>query len=258
MIRHPQNYWSLLAQDDVDRIHAAALEVLEQKGLCIQSHAILQYLADAGFRIDATHQKVCIRADDIEKHLAAAPQNWTLHGWDSRNNIRFGSDQLYVAAGYGSPFVAEPDGRRRPATLDDFKNFTALAQRCETVDLMSSLMVEPTDVPVRQRGLDIMHCLLSHTEKPLMGPVHSDEAIEDALAMMRIVFGDQGGPHLLALINVNSPLRLDARMAESMLAYLLADQAILLTPGIMMGTTAPVTTAGALVQAWAELLGVAA
>ena len=31
----------------------------------------------------------------------------------------------------------------------------------------------------------------------------------------------------------------------------------LLTPGIMMGMTAPVTVAGALVQAWAELIGTA-
>jgi len=257
VIRHPQDYWNLLSPADVDTIHAAALEVLERSGLCIQSDEILRCLADAGLRIHPEHQRVWIRGDEVEKHLSSAPSSWTLHAQNPQRAIRFGGEQLHVATGYGSSFVADLNGRRRPATFDDFQNFTTLATQCDAVDLMSSLVVEPTDVPVSRRGLEIMHCLLSRSDKPLMGPVHSGAVIEDSLAMARIVFGDLRQPYLLALINVNSPLRLDARMAEAMLAYLRAGQAILLTPGIMLGITAPVTVAGALVQAWAELIGTA-
>ncbi len=59
---------------------------------------------------------------------------------------------------------------------------------------------------------------------------------------------------MLGLVNINSPLRLDERMAEALLAYAAAGQAVLLTPGILMGVTAPVTAVGALAQAVAELL----
>ncbi|MBN2216511.1 MAG: trimethylamine methyltransferase family protein [Pirellulales bacterium] len=257
MIEHPRNYAELLSPDDVDRIHAAALGVLNREGLCIQSAAIVRCLADAGLRADARRQRVWFHPDEVERHLAAAPKSWMLCARNPRRSIRFGGAQLHICPGYGSPFVADREGRRRPATLRDFEDFTTLAARCDAVDLMSCLIVEPTDVPVRRRGPEIMRCLLSRSDKPLMGPVHSGEAVDDALAMARIVFGDLKNPCLLALININSPLRLDARMAEAMLAYLRAGQAILLTPGIMMGITAPATVAGALVQAWAELIGTA-
>jgi trimethylamine--corrinoid protein Co-methyltransferase len=44
-------------------------------------------------------------------------------------------------------------------------------------------------------------------------------------------------------------------MAEAMIEYVRAGQPVLLTPGILMGMTAPVTIVGALVQAFAELIG---
>lgn len=258
MIRHPQYHWTPLSPDQVEAIHTASLDVLARAGLCIQSPELLRCLAEVGLRIDLPTQRVWLSQEEVARHLAAAPKRWTLHAWNPRHDIHFGEHDLHVAPGYGSPFVADTDGRRRAATLDDFRKFTSLAERCDAVDLMSCLIVEPTDIPAGVRGVEIMHCLLSRSEKPLMGPVHSLEAIEDSLCMTRIVFGDLARPRLVALININSPLRLDVRMAEAMLAYARAGQAILLTPGIMMGITAPATVAGALVQGWAELLGAAA
>ena len=74
--------------------------------------------------------------------------------------------------------------------------------------------------------------------------------------MAQIVMGDiSERPSVLGLININSPLRLDAGLADALLAYAEAGQPVLLTPGIIMGITAPVTAAGALCQWLAELLG---
>ncbi|MBN2209897.1 MAG: trimethylamine methyltransferase family protein [Sedimentisphaerales bacterium] len=257
MIKHPQHYLNLLKDSDADTIQSTALEVLDKAGLCIQSDEMLQCLADAGFRTDAARQRVWFRPDQVTKYLVAAPHSWTLHARNPQKNTIFGETTLHVVPGYGSAFVVDLTGRRREATLADLYNFTTLSTHCDNVDVVSSLPVEPTDIPLELRALETMFGLLTHVDKPLMGLVYSRQAIDDTLVMAKIVFGELNGPCLLALININSPLRLDARMAEAMLMYLRAGQAILLTPGVLMGMTAPVTPAGALVQGIAELVGVA-
>ena len=59
---------------------------------------------------------------------------------------------------------------------------------------------------------------------------------------------------MFANANVNSPLRFDTRMLESMLEYSAAGQAVLVTPFLLMGAMAPVTIAAALAQQTAEVL----
>jgi trimethylamine--corrinoid protein Co-methyltransferase len=85
-----------------------------------------------------------------------------------------------------------------------------------------------------------------------MGSAGAKESIE----MTRIVMGDiSRKPCVVGLININSPLCLSSCMAEAMVEYVRAGQPVLLTPGILLGMTAPVTVVGALVQAFAELIG---
>ena len=61
-------------------------------------------------------------------------------------------------------------------------------------------------------------------------------------------------PALISLINCNSPLRWDDRMLDSLFEYAEANQAVVLTPFILMGAMSPVTIPAALVQQIAEAL----
>ena len=61
-------------------------------------------------------------------------------------------------------------------------------------------------------------------------------------------------PALISLINCNSPLRWDDRMLDSLFEYAAANQAVVLTPFILMGAMSPVTIPAALVQQIAEAL----
>jgi trimethylamine--corrinoid protein Co-methyltransferase len=61
-------------------------------------------------------------------------------------------------------------------------------------------------------------------------------------------------PATISLINCNSPLRWDDRMLDSLFEYAEANQAVVLTPFILMGAMSPVTIPAALVQQIAEAL----
>ncbi|MGH2861749.1 MAG: trimethylamine methyltransferase family protein, partial [Solirubrobacteraceae bacterium] len=61
-------------------------------------------------------------------------------------------------------------------------------------------------------------------------------------------------PASISLINVNSPLRYDDRMLGAMFEYVKANQAVIITPFLLMGAMSPVSLPATLVQQMAEAL----
>jgi len=71
------------------------------------------------------------------------------------------------------------------------------------------------------------------------------------------VFGKESieaNPAIISLINVNSPLRYDDRMLSALLAYAKANQALVITPFLLMGAMSPVSLPATLVQQVTEAL----
>ena len=59
---------------------------------------------------------------------------------------------------------------------------------------------------------------------------------------------------MISLVNCNSPLRWDGRMLDSLFEYANANQALLLTPFLLMGAMSPVSIPATLAQQIAEAL----
>ena len=255
MIRHPKVYLEQLTDADVDAIYEAALRILDEVGLAVQSARACRLLSDAGADVDLVRQHVRFPADLVEQRRTQAPARWVLEARSPDRSVRVGGEQLLVSPGYGSAFVADVQGKRRRATLADFRRFALLAGEMEAIDITGGLLVEPSDVAPRLRPLETTLALLTCSDKPFLGSVAGAEGAQESLRLAEAVFGGLKGRHVvMGLININSPLRLDATMAGTLLEYAAAGQPVLLTPGIMMGITAPVTAEGALAQALAELL----
>ncbi len=256
MITHPLQYAQKLTPPDVEKILEAALYILKTKGLVIQSRRACEMLAEAGAEADFENGKVLFPEELVVHSIAKAPARWTLHARNPEHNVPIGGSFLSVAPGYGSAFIADGRGRRREATMKDFENLALLSCACPPIDITGGLLVEPNDITAKFRPLEITYALMTHSDKPFMGSVAGAEGAKESLDMCRILFGDiTDKPCVMGLININSPLRLDSPMVDALLAYAQAGQPVLLTPGIMMGISAPVTMVGAMVQAYAELLG---
>jgi trimethylamine---corrinoid protein Co-methyltransferase len=258
VIPHPRVLLEQLDPAQVEDVYNASLHLLDGTGLAIALPEAVRTLADAGARVDGGR----VRLDPglVERLVGRAPRRFTLHGRTPARSVEVGGGSLLVSPGYGSPSVADAAGRRRDATMADFERFAALAGGCDAIDITGGLLVEPLDVPPALRPLEITRSLLERSDKPFLGSVAGMAGARESLDLARVVFGTgstdfDGRAVMMGLVNVNSPLRLDDRMAEALLEYARAGQAVLLTPGILMGVTAPVTAAGALAQAVAELLG---
>jgi len=253
MIGHPRVLQEQLDPSQSEAIYTASLRILDAAGLAVSSREACDVFDGAGARIRSG--RVMMPPDLVQRSLSLAPHRFSLEGRNPARTVELGGGNLLVSPGYGSPSVADARGRRRDATLSDFEHFATLAACSDCIDITGGLLVEPLDVPPPLRALETTRVLLERSDKPFLGSVAGAEGARDSLLLARLVFGDlDARPVMMGLVNVNSPLRLDDRMAAALLEYARAGQAVLLTPGILMGVTAPVTAAGALAQAVAELL----
>ena len=145
--------------------------------------------------------------------------------------------------------------------MEDFRNFTKLAQSFAVLDSAGGVICEPNDTPLDSRHLDMTYALQTLTDKIYMGNVVSGPNARDTIEMSSILLAAAAArgsieqtPATISLINCNSPLRWDDRMLDAQFEYAAANQAVVLTPFILMGAMSPVTIPAALVQQIAEAL----
>jgi trimethylamine--corrinoid protein Co-methyltransferase len=193
----------------------------------------------------------------VLEQVAKAPREFDVQARNPEHSIHIGGDSMAFGSVYGPPFVRE-GAVRRDATMDDFRNFTRLAQSFDALDSAGGVICEPNDTPLDSRHLDMTYALQTLTDKVYMGNVVSGVNARDTLAMTEILFGSRESieqtPATISLINCNSPLRWDDRMLESQFEYSGAGQPVVLTPFILMGAMSPVTIPAALVQQIVEAL----
>ncbi len=256
MIRHPLEYVENINQRDIEKIIDSALSILSTKGMLVNSRAACKALAEAGARVDFQNEHVIFSEEFIRHQISMAPPSFTLYARNAARNITIGNRSLAVIPGYGSAFIADEQGQRRSATMQDFDNFSKLAYDSDIIDITGGVLVEPGDVAMNLRPLEMTQSLIRNSDKPFLGSVTGGHGARESIEMARIVMGDiSQKPCVVGLVNINSPLRLSAPMADALVEYVKAGQPVLLTPGILLGMTAPVTVVGALMQAFAELLG---
>ena len=152
--------------------------------------------------------------------------------------------------------MTDLDSGRRYATLEDFENVVKITYQLPHLHHSGGTVVEPVDIPVNKRHLDMVYSHLKYSDKPLMGSVTAPERAFDSVELCRIAFGGDLADRtvLTSLINASSPLRWDATMLGAAKVYAENNQACIMSPFILAGAMSPVTVAGLAAQALAEAL----
>ncbi len=162
--------YCLLNETDLDRLEDQADWLLEKIGMefCGDAEAI-DRLAAAGARVDG--QRVRFKDGLARALCSTAPPTFELHGRNPLHTVELGGDGIVFMPGYGSPFVTDLDRGRRYATLQDFRNFVKLGYQTPFLHHSGGTVVEPVDVPVNKRHLDMVLTHLTCSDKPFMGSV---------------------------------------------------------------------------------------
>jgi trimethylamine---corrinoid protein Co-methyltransferase len=246
--------YEILDDASMEELDRGWRRIVSELGIDFLHDDAIAVLAAAGQDVDG--QLVRFDPDWILEQVAKAPREFELQARNPERNIHVGGNHMAFGAVYGCPF-ARRGLERREATYEDFQNLIRLAQSFPQLDTPGGTICEPNDKPLDSRHLDMVYALLTLSDKPFMGSVTSGPNAADTVAMAEMVFGRESleeTPAIISLINVNSPLRYDDRMLSALLEYARANQALVITPFLLMGAMSPVSVPSALAQQVAEAL----
>jgi len=232
-----QGWRRLISEIGVEFLHDGAVEHFRRAGQAVDGNVV---------RLDP---------DFVLAQVDAAPAEFDLLARNPERTIRVGGRHMFFAPTQGPPFVRTGD-ERREGTLADFEQFCRLSQVFDVLDTPGGLCCEPNDRPLDSRHLDMLLAVQTLTDKPYMGAVITAEAARDTIAMTDMLLGPHtpDSARVYAVVNANSPLRFDTRMIEAMMVYAEAGEVNVITPFLLMGAMAPVSTPAALVQQTVEAL----
>ncbi len=254
---NPYRLFEILSADQIESIHQASLQVLENLGLEVLHAPTRKLLQVEGAIVDG--ERVRIPKDMMEEKIALAPSEFELQARNQKRSVTVGGNRIVFCSVGGPAFSTDIDRGRRQANFEDMCNFCRLEQTLNAIHVGGGGSVEPTNLPAETRHLDMYRAFLQLTDKPWsgygLGAFRANDAIDMAAIALRQTRDDLlKRPAVITVINSNSPLRLDGPMSEGLTTFAAAGQPFAATPFTLSGAMAPVTVAGASVQQNAEAL----
>jgi trimethylamine--corrinoid protein Co-methyltransferase len=247
----------VLSDDHIEQIHLASLQLLATTGMRVLDGATRRRLAVAGCDVD----EVVVRFDPefVVETIATAPSQFTLRARNPGRDLIVGGRTVVFGSVGGPAFANDVERGRRPGTLLEQAEYLRLIQQLGVIHHEGGGPFEPMDLPPETRHLDVCHSLIRHLDKNWQGILLGRDRAADCIDMIAIALGtDRHGladsPALLGIANTNTPLTLDVPMAEGIVEFASAGQAVCITPFTLAGAMAPITLAGALVLQNAEML----
>jgi trimethylamine---corrinoid protein Co-methyltransferase len=248
---------TLLARSDCLRLHLASCDILRRTGVRVFSPAGIELLRTAGAAV--TGDLVKIPPSLVEWALASVPAAFNLYRRGGNEiALRLDGRESYFGPGSDTLHYLDPrSGERRDYQLADIADCARLCNALPEINFVMSVGV-PRDVAAESYFPHQFATMLRHAVKPIVVVCHT---LADMEAITAIAAAAAGGaealsryPNILLYSEPTSPLQHTLEATEKLLFC--ADHAIPIThsPAPMMGGTAPVTVAGAVVLGNAEVL----
>ncbi len=246
----------LLSDDQKGGIHSATLEVLRRTGVDVLVPGVRDMLQKAGCWVDGG--RVRIPPNLIEWAIRAAPSRVVLCNQDGNPAMELEGRKGYYGTGSDTPFVIDAyTGQRRKAVLEDVANVAKLVDALEHIDFLMCMGIA-SDVTESISDLYHFREMVHNTSKPIIYTAWDRANLEAIVEMAEAVAGGpealQRSPFMALYSEPISPLSHAKESCEKLLFLAEKGLPVVYTPGMMIGATAPVTIAGALVQANAEAL----
>jgi trimethylamine--corrinoid protein Co-methyltransferase len=250
--------FQILSNEDVRRIHAGSLEILNDVGIVIHHESALRTLDESGATVD--HQKQTVRIPpEMAAECTRQPRGLgTLAGRSREHDLIVEPGRTYTRCVSGSIYMIESEnGTRRNATSTDVENFTKLQDALENISFCGGSPY-PSDVHPSMQDICQIGIMLRNTCKHIRFQPFSGTNLEYAAALAGAVVGGKEElrkrPILSCITAPSSPLRYSREQVDIIVRSGHYGLPVMLGSTPTMGASGPVTLAGSLMLQNAEIL----
>lgn len=240
----------ILTDDEVKRIHYAALEILSRTGVVFHHRRALELLGDAHCTVDMGRELVRFPAYLVEESLRKCPRRVLLKGTSPEYDVTVGDPYVHFASCIAMDTLDLDTMDRRPPTLEDHINMVRVLDQLDTVHLNSGPYSHMQGVPDKLIYPSRFAASVKYSSKPSITAGMAGTELS-TIEIARVV-----GQNPAAHVQCSPPLTVSFDKVECLFNFVEAGHPILPGSGLAMGMTCPVTMAGALAQQLAEILSV--
>ncbi|THB76792.1 MAG: hypothetical protein D3926_16810 [Desulfobacteraceae bacterium] len=245
-----------LSLEQLDYIHRATLQVLETSGIDFRYPPASELMKKKGFKVNGT--KVYINETQLMDAVVQTPDRYTLKSLTSDQSVSIGQDDYIITSTSGGTFVFDLEGHRRDATLADYVSFLRLNHTSDVLQVVSPIIVQPSDLSPDTAHIHMMIQALCSTDKPCLALAADPREAEASLKLLSWCAGSRGklesDYYTTFNINVLSPLGYAPDQVEALMMVAQANQPMTITNMAMAGSTAPIRIEDAIIMGNAEIL----
>lgn len=239
----------------VERIHQNTLRMLEEIGMAFLSEKALDTLRKGGVKVEG--KRAYFTEEQVMHALDLATKDFTVYARNNAYNVSMNTEDLYITPGYGSPSICEADGTVRTATFDDFLKLAMIVQSSDAFAINGGILAQPSDIEANISVEAMVYTTLCRSDKALFSVCGDGDQAENIMEMLRIVFGGsiEKTPCSFNLISTLSPMGITKSTLDTIEVCAKNGQPLVIAPGPMAGGTGPISLAGNISLANAEILG---
>lgn len=251
------SFAALLTQEQVEKVHDASLEILEDVGLKVRYEPARDLFKAHGCRVE--EERVKFPRAVVEKYRKMVPPSFTFHARDPKFDKTIPQDSPIIVTASSAPDIIDPvTGKERRAESGDIARIAHLINELPGYDIFSiSTLAE--DAPQDQFTVSRLYPAVKYCVKPLRVTTTNMKDTQSVMEMAYMVAGGEEAykehPFLTHhYCPVVSPLTMDHLSTENVMYF--AKQGLPVYPTIVpnAGLTSPMSMAGTLAQGNAEFL----
>ena len=260
---------AVIDTQEMERLHEAVLNVLEKTGLRIEGDFLLAALADAGCRVDFDSHRAWFKPELVERQIAAQHGRYRM----VRSSLWYPfcrslpeddvamADEFVVDYGYATPYIHDyREGKYRQPTVQDQIDMIRLGNALPCVKAVNAPLI-CSEFDPRTETIESARLLLLNTDKPGWVGASSGREVKYLAEFAALVTGNNQEvlrtepPIFVTAYCTTSPLKIDRRSCDVLQEALKYGFPVNFAPMPILGATAPITPAGGVVLAAAEILG---
>ncbi len=249
-----------LSDDDIQRIYATALDILENIGIGEPIPEVLNYALPKGCTLNSDG-RLCFPRALVEDLIAISPKEYPLYAPDPANDHTVGAKKvLFCTSGEAVTILDYESQKFRPTKLTDLYDAARLADQLEHIhNFGQPFIAAEYSHDVFVHDMNVAYAELAGTNKSFALGIAVVDHIDPIISLFDTYLGEEGAFLKRPFCTfggcpIVSPLRFGQENAEVLVKVaelgLVADIAV----APQAGATSPAALAGTLAQCFAETL----
>ncbi|MEM7336917.1 MAG: trimethylamine methyltransferase family protein [Chloroflexota bacterium] len=248
-----------LKDDDVVRLHEAALEILETIGMGDPIPLLVELATARGATVN-DQGRLCFPKSLMDELIDGAAKEITLYGRIPKYDLKISKERVHYGTGGAAISVLDfQTGKYRDSTLQDIYDFARLTDQLDNVHWFTRSVIAAELHDPYELDINTAYALVAGTQKHIGTAITIAENVEPVTKLFDLVAGGEGEFKKRPFAKLHTspivpPLRYGEDASDTIVEAIKHGWPINAITAGQSGATSPATLAGTLVQTHAETL----